>query len=184
VKSALATAAALALFALVGCDTGSPGRPVLTTRRESRPGGGAIAQGEGTFTLSSPHAIRLKQGESTTIAIGINRGWLFLEHVTLKFENLPKGVSVEPAAPAVEPAPAREPGVPPGDPPPPLPPDTPKPSTLEALEKVERAFNKEEKVAIKAAADADLGDFTVKVIGHPEKGADVTNDLKLTVEKK
>jgi hypothetical protein len=29
-----------------------------------------------------------------------------------------------------------------------------------------------------------LGDFTVKVTGHPTKGPDATNELKITVAKK
>jgi len=42
----------------------------------------------------------------------------------------------------------------------------------------------EAKVTLKAADDAALGDFTVKVNGHPATGADATNEFKLTVEKK
>jgi hypothetical protein len=37
------------------------------------------------------------------------------------------------------------------------------------------------KVTLTAALDAVLGDFTVKVSGHPSKGADASSDLKLTV---
>ncbi len=40
------------------------------------------------------------------------------------------------------------------------------------------------KLTLKAADDASLGDFTVKVIGHPTKGADATIDFKMTVAKK
>lgn len=42
----------------------------------------------------------------------------------------------------------------------------------------------ETKITAKAADDAAVGDFTVKVKGHPTKGADAINDLKLTIEKK
>jgi hypothetical protein len=42
----------------------------------------------------------------------------------------------------------------------------------------------ESKIMAKAADDAAVGDFTVKVIGHPATGVDATNDLKITVEKK
>ena len=44
--------------------------------------------------------------------------------------------------------------------------------------------DKDIKVTVKAAADAALGDFTIKMTGHPEKGSDATNDLKLTIAKK
>ncbi len=40
------------------------------------------------------------------------------------------------------------------------------------------------KVAIIARSDASLGDFTVDVTGHPEKGADALISFKLTVAKK
>jgi hypothetical protein len=42
----------------------------------------------------------------------------------------------------------------------------------------------EAKFALKAADDAALGTFTVKVTGHPTTGADATHDFKFTVAKK
>ena len=42
----------------------------------------------------------------------------------------------------------------------------------------------EAKVMLTAADDASLGDFTIKVTGHPTKGADASNEFKITVEKK
>lgn len=41
----------------------------------------------------------------------------------------------------------------------------------------------EVKLTLKAADDAALGDFTVKVTGHPAKGADGSSDLKITIAK-
>ena len=40
------------------------------------------------------------------------------------------------------------------------------------------------KVTLKATADASLGDFTVKVTGHPTEGPDSTSEFKITVAKK
>jgi uncharacterized membrane protein len=40
------------------------------------------------------------------------------------------------------------------------------------------------KLTLKAADNAALGDFTIKVTGHPTKGADASNEFKLTVNKK
>jgi hypothetical protein len=37
---------------------------------------------------------------------------------------------------------------------------------------------------VKAAADAPVGDFRLKVTGHPTKGADVTTDMKFAVSEK
>jgi hypothetical protein len=44
--------------------------------------------------------------------------------------------------------------------------------------------DKDCKVNVQVAEDAALGDFTVNVSGHPEKGADATTTLKLTVVEK
>ena len=42
----------------------------------------------------------------------------------------------------------------------------------------------EAQVKLTAAGDAALGNFAIKVTGHPAKGADASNELKLTVVKK
>jgi hypothetical protein len=44
--------------------------------------------------------------------------------------------------------------------------------------------DKEAKITVKVADDAALGDFTVKVAGHPTSGADATSEFKITVAKK
>lgn len=43
--------------------------------------------------------------------------------------------------------------------------------------------DEEVQVTLTAANDASLGNFTIKVTGHPAKGADALNELKLTVTK-
>jgi hypothetical protein len=60
----------------------------------------------------------------------------------------------------------------------------PKGVTAEPAAASIKKSEKEAKINFKAADDAALGDFTVKVIGHPEKGEDATNEFKLTVAKK
>ena len=42
----------------------------------------------------------------------------------------------------------------------------------------------EAKISFHATETAALGDFTVKVIGHPTKGTDATVDFKITVDTK
>jgi hypothetical protein len=56
--------------------------------------------------------------------------------------------------------------------------------TIEPANAVIKHGDKEAKLTFKAADDAALGDFTVKLSGHPEKGGDATNEIKLTVQKK
>jgi hypothetical protein len=55
--------------------------------------------------------------------------------------------------------------------------------TVEPASPVLKPADKEAKVILKGAADASVGDFTVKVTGHPTKGADASHDLKVTVAK-
>ena len=90
---------------------------------------------------------KLAQGEAKALSIGITRGKNIDQDVTLNFNELPKGVTIDPANPVI------------------------KHGDLDA------------KVTLNAAADAALGDFTVKVKGHPTTGPDASSDLKITVDK-
>jgi uncharacterized membrane protein len=57
---------------------------------------------EETFTIDVPAtATDVKQGEAKTVKLGLNRGKNFDEDVTLKFDKLPRGVTVEPASPKI-----------------------------------------------------------------------------------
>ncbi len=62
--------------------------------------------------------------------------------------------------------------------------DAPKGLTVEPASPVIKHGDKEVKLTIKAAEDAALGDFTIQVTGHPRKGGDATNELKITLQKK
>ena len=44
--------------------------------------------------------------------------------------------------------------------------------------------DKDASFKVHAADDAAVGDFKIKVIGHPSAGTDAENTLKITVEKK
>jgi hypothetical protein len=82
------------------------------------------------------------------ITIGIKRGKNLDQDVTLKFDGVPVGVTLDPASPVI------------------------------------KHGDAEAKVTIKAAGDAALGDFTVKVTGKPGKGPEATNEFKVVIEKK
>jgi uncharacterized membrane protein len=62
--------------------------------------------------------------------------------------------------------------------------DGPKGVTIESASPMIKHGDLQAKVTLKAAIDAALGDFTVKVTGHPMKGADATKELKITIAKK
>jgi hypothetical protein len=56
-----------------------------------------------TFTLSMPFwTTALKQGETKAVSITINRDKQFDQDVTLKFDGLPKGITVEPAGAVIK----------------------------------------------------------------------------------
>ena len=60
----------------------------------------------------------------------------------------------------------------------------PKGVTIDSANPVIKHGDTEAKLTFKATDDASLGDFTVKVTGHPTKGSDASNDFKITVAKK
>jgi uncharacterized membrane protein len=135
-----------ALVVCTGCNKGTPGGPGATNPNAKKP---VVGQSDDTFTLSVPTlSTTLKQGETKTIAIGIKRGKNLDDDVTLKFADVPTGLTIEPASPAI------------------------------------KHGDTEAKLTLKAADNAALGDFTIKVTGHPTKGADASNEFKLTVAKK
>ncbi len=233
------------MLVVAGCTQGTPGGPGTTGKSPT------IGQADNTFNLSVPvMSSSLKQGESTEATIGIKRAKNFDEDVTLKFADVPKGVTVDPASPlikhgdldakitfkAADEAPlgdfnvkvsghpakggdaqvefkltiaakdsftlslpslsttikqgemqtvsigikrdktfdqdvALQFGV------------MPTGVTLEPAAPVIKHGDAELQVTVTAAADAALGNFAVKVTGHPAKGADATNEFKLTVVK-
>lgn len=62
--------------------------------------------------------------------------------------------------------------------------DAPKGVAFDPAKPVIKHGDKDTQITVKASDDAALGDFTVHVVGHPTKGPDAHNELKITVEKK
>lgn len=85
----------IGLLGVVGCNS------------KDTPGGDTnqkppmVGHAPGTFTLSAS-SISLKQGESKVVPISIDRGKNFEEDVTLKFDGLPDGVSVDPGSAVIK----------------------------------------------------------------------------------
>ena len=144
---------AMALVAANGCTQGTPGGPGAssspskpTTVTAQKP---VFGQAEETFNLSVPSlSTHLKQGETKAASISLSRGKNFDEDVTLKFDDVPTGITIDPASPVI------------------------------------KHGDTEAKVMFEAADDAALGDFTIKVTGHPTKGVDAKSEFKLTVAEK
>ncbi len=100
---------ALALATLLGC--GGPSGTGSTAKHAGGPGvsnasekGSAmIGAAADKFELDPPNlSTHIKQGETKAVTIGIKRGKNFDEDVTLKLADLPKGVTVDPASPAIK----------------------------------------------------------------------------------
>jgi uncharacterized membrane protein len=134
-------------FGLLGCNAKStPGGPGAPKAEATKP---ALGQAEDTFRLTVPVlSTTIKQGETKATTLGIKRGKNFDEDVTVKFDNVPKGVTIDPPSPVI------------------------------------KHGDTEAKLTIKAADDAAVGEFTVKVTGHPTKGADASSEFKITVDKR
>ena len=98
-----------ALLAICGCSQGTPGGPGVRQQPISPPVSSQTAHkpiiGEAmeTFTLSVPLlATSLKQGETKSVDISISRGTNFDGDVMLSFSELPTGITVNPARPAIK----------------------------------------------------------------------------------
>jgi uncharacterized membrane protein len=141
----------LSLVVLVGCGGN-------TGTSEKHPGGAVtnvsakaplVGENKGQFDLKPPFtATSLKQGESKEVKIDIKRGEGFDKDVTLKFSDVPKGVTIEPASPTIK---HGDTGV---------------------------------AVKVKAADDAAVGDFKVKITGQPTEGKEAAEILELKIDKK
>lgn len=155
-KKSFAGLAGTVLIVICGCNQGTPGGPGVQQQPANKPvmnqtaNKPVIGEAKETFTLSVPLlAISLKQGETKSVDISINRGTNFDADVSLSFSELPTGITMNPARSAIKHGEAKA------------------------------------SITVAAAADAALGDFVVKVTGHPSEGAtDAVNDLKLTVREK
>lgn len=94
------TALSMAMLAvLTGCNQGTSGGPGAESPPATK---SIVGQAEDTFSLSVP-STDINQGESKTVAIKISRGTNFSAGVTLSLVDLPPGVTLDPASPAIKP---------------------------------------------------------------------------------
>lgn len=141
------------LICACGCSQGTPGGPGVQTpsgtqsQTTNKP---IIGEAKETFSLKLPMlATSLKQGETKSASISIQRGSNFDDDVQLSFTQIPTGVTLDPMNPTL------------------------------------KHDDKDVKINLTAAADAALGDFTMKVSGHPTKGGpDAVNEFKVNVSSK
>ena len=60
----------------------------------------------------------------------------------------------------------------------------PKGASIDPAHPAIAAGDADAKFTLKADDEAALGEFAVKMVGHPGRGLDSTSDLKVTIEKK
>jgi hypothetical protein len=95
-----AGALALAAIAFAGCDqkASTAGGPGATNPSAKPP---LYGEADNTFNLTAS-SISVKQGDAAQGTIGIKRGTNFAQDVTLAFENLPKGITLDSSALAIK----------------------------------------------------------------------------------
>lgn len=108
-RKMIAGLAGTALIVICGCNQGIPGGPGAqqppatkppVTQTTNKP---VIGEAKETFTLGVPLlATSLKQGETKSVDISINRGTNFDGDVTLSFSELPTGITMTPARPVIK----------------------------------------------------------------------------------
>lgn len=131
------------IVALSGCDKSTTGGPGVNLPESEQ---STIGLTEDTFSLNTPMlSTKLAQGGTANVTIGIKRGKNIDQDVTLSFNELPAGVTIDPMNPVI------------------------------------KHGDSDAKITVTATADAALGDFLVKVKGHPATGPDATSELKITV---
>jgi uncharacterized membrane protein len=98
-KTFVASSLVLMLAILTGCSQGTPGGPGTTDKDSEKP---LYGQQDDTFNLSVPRtSTSIQQGEQLETTVGIKRAKNFDQDVTLKFADVPKGVTIEPTSPVI-----------------------------------------------------------------------------------
>ncbi len=92
---------------LAGCENksqeGGPGATNKPRDSKGNPTTSSVKQTEDTFKLTAPSTdTNIKQGEATTVKIGISRGKNFDQDVKLTMSDPPKGVKFDPAEPTIK----------------------------------------------------------------------------------
>lgn len=138
--------ATTAVAVLAGCSQGTPGGPGVVDENAESP---TFGQADDTFNLSVPIlSTSLQQGGQMTATFGIKRAKNFDQNVSLRFGDIPKGVSISTEVPEI------------------------------------KSSDTETTVTFNAANEAPLGDFKIKVTGHPTEGSKATVDFKITITAK
>lgn len=155
-KSLLGTFSAATLALTLGCNQSNPGGPGVTSTPAT----------PGTTNTTAAHKPMIGEAEETfkmntpTLSTRVKQGESTTAKISIsRGKNFDEDVALKFT-------------------------DVPKGVTLTPVTPMIAKSDKEATIDVQAAADAAIGEFTVKVAGHPEKGADATTELKLTILEK
>jgi hypothetical protein len=98
VRPSLCALSIAGLLATGGCSLGSAGGPGASDSGSRQP---IVGQADDTFQLSTPDAT-LRQGETKSVSFTIKRALNFEEDVTVRFPDMPKGLSVDNRCPLIK----------------------------------------------------------------------------------
>jgi hypothetical protein len=101
-KKLLTSLVAVTLAVAVGCESKSPPGGPGAQKTDSGTTKTARGQSAETFKMLKPSTVDLKQGEAKEVDVKIDRGTTFNEPVTISFDSLPEGVTMEPASAKIE----------------------------------------------------------------------------------
>ena len=155
-KALLGTFAAAALALTLGCNQSNPGGPGVTSTPTT----------QGNSSTTAAHKPLIGEAEDTfkmntpTLSTRVKQGESTTAKISIsRGKNFDEDVALKFT-------------------------DVPKGVTLTPVTAMIAKGDKEATIDVQAAADAAIGEFTVKVAGHPEKGPDATSELKLTILEK
>ena len=147
---------ALALVALNGCTQGTPGGPGVSSTPST----------PGTPTTTTAQKPVIGDAEETfslsvpSLSTNLKQGEIKAATISLtRGKNFDEDVTLEFA-------------------------DVPAGVTIDPASPVIKYGDKETNITFQAADDAALGDFTIKVTGHPTKGVEAKTEFKLNVAEK
>jgi hypothetical protein len=87
-----------ALVVFTGCNNpGTPGGPGADNKKTTL--GGAPKE---AVEVVPPTGVTVTQGADKTVTFSLKKGEGFAEDVTLKFEDMPKGVTIDPPSPTIK----------------------------------------------------------------------------------
>lgn len=161
---------------LIGCDEGTPGGPGVTKKTPSTPTPSTTEVTPDTTPLTTPDTTSSTTPSTTpetSLTDADNTFRLDAPNLTTALkqgESKSISIAISRETNFMEDVALTFSGVPDG-------------VTITPADPMILKGDTEAKLTIAAAEDAAIGDFKIKIVGHPTKGADATNEFSVSVSK-